>query len=91
VWLGLLAYCFKVIFHFSHRLWHKIGRFVLLLVPLLRLLSSPDLCRNTMKYRNTHKRRDAAEIRLHFINNKRLKNAYRQNGNKLARALVAYL
>jgi hypothetical protein len=30
----------------------------------------PDLCRNTMKYRNTHKHRDAAEIRLHFINNK---------------------
>jgi hypothetical protein len=29
-----------------------------------------DLCRNTMKYRNTHKHRDAAEIRLHFINNK---------------------
>ena len=51
----------------------------------------PDLCRNTMKYRNTHKRRDAAEIRLHFINNKWLKYAYRQNVNKLARALVAYL
>jgi hypothetical protein len=32
--------------------------------------ADPDLCRNTMKYRNTHKRRDAAEIRLHFINNK---------------------
>jgi hypothetical protein len=32
--------------------------------------TDPDLCRNTMKYRNTHKRRDAAEIRLHFINNK---------------------
>jgi hypothetical protein len=30
----------------------------------------PDLCRNTMKYRNTHKRRDAAEIRLYFIDNK---------------------
>jgi hypothetical protein len=30
----------------------------------------PDLCRNTMKYRNTHKCRDATEIRLHFINNK---------------------
>jgi hypothetical protein len=30
----------------------------------------PDLCRNTMKYRNTHKHRDAAEIRLYFINNK---------------------
>jgi hypothetical protein len=30
----------------------------------------PDLCRNTMKYRNTHKRRDAAEVKLHFINNK---------------------
>ena len=30
----------------------------------------PDLCRNTMKYRNTHKHKDAAEIRLHLINNK---------------------
>jgi hypothetical protein len=30
----------------------------------------PDLCRNTMKYRNTHKCRDAAEVKLHFINNK---------------------
>jgi hypothetical protein len=29
-----------------------------------------DLCRNTMKYINTHKHRDAVEIRLHFINNK---------------------
>jgi hypothetical protein len=26
--------------------------------------------RNTMKYKNTHKRIYAAEIRLHFINNK---------------------
>jgi hypothetical protein len=34
-----------------------------------------------MKYINTHKRRDAVEIRLHFINNKLLKNAYRQNGS----------
>jgi hypothetical protein len=33
-------------------------------------ICDPDLCRNTMKYINTHKRRDAAEIRLHFINNK---------------------
>jgi hypothetical protein len=63
-----------------------------------RLVSEPeltildlDLCRNTMKYMNTHKRRDAAEIRLHFINKKSLKYAYRQNGNKLAMALVAYL
>jgi hypothetical protein len=30
----------------------------------------PDLCRNTMKYGNTHKCRDAVEIRLHFINKK---------------------
>ena len=37
---------------------------------LCRKESDPDLCRNTMKYKNTHKRRDAAEIRLHFINNK---------------------
>jgi hypothetical protein len=35
-----------------------------------RWKGDPDLCRNTMKYRNTHKRRDAAEIRLHFIDNK---------------------
>jgi hypothetical protein len=33
-------------------------------------VTDPDLCRNTMKCRNTHKRRDAVEIRLHFINNK---------------------
>jgi hypothetical protein len=39
-------------------------------VALTDWVSDPDLCRNTMKYRNTHKRRDAAEIRLHFINNK---------------------
>jgi hypothetical protein len=30
----------------------------------------PDLCRNTMKYKNTHEHRDATKIRLHFINNK---------------------
>ena len=30
----------------------------------------PDLCRNTMKYINTHKHRDAVEIILHFINKK---------------------
>jgi hypothetical protein len=36
----------------------------------LVVVLDPDLCRNTMKYRNTHKCRDAAEIRLHFINNK---------------------
>jgi hypothetical protein len=32
--------------------------------------NDPDLCRNTMKYRNTHKRRYAVEVELHFINNK---------------------
>ena len=30
------------------------------------------------------------EKRLHFINNKSLKYAYRQNGNKLARSLVRH-
>jgi hypothetical protein len=29
-----------------------------------------DLCKNIMKYINTHKRRDAAKVKLHFINNK---------------------
>jgi hypothetical protein len=29
-----------------------------------------DLSKNTMKYINTHKRRDATELRLHFMNNK---------------------
>jgi hypothetical protein len=45
----------------------------------------------TKKYRYKHKHRDAAEIKLHFINIKELKYAYIQNGNKLARAMVAYL
>ena len=31
------------------------------------------------------------EIKIHFIHIKELNFAYRQNGNKLARATVAYL
>ena len=31
------------------------------------------------------------ELTLHFINIKQLKFVYKENGNKLARALVAYL
>ena len=50
-----------------------------------------DLCKNAIKYRNRHKHKDAVEIILHFINIKKLKYVYRQNGNKLARAMVAYL
>jgi hypothetical protein len=50
-----------------------------------------NLCRNATEYTNNHKYKDAAEITLHFINIKELKFVYRQNGNKLARALVAYL
>ena len=38
-----------------------------------------------------HKYKDAVKITLHFINIKELKFVYRQNGNKLARVLVAYL
>ena len=50
-----------------------------------------DLCKNTTEYTYNHKYKDAMEITLHFINIKELKFAYRQNGNKLARVLVAYL
>ena len=46
---------------------------------------------NTREYTYNHKYKDAAEITLHFINIKELKFSYRRNGNKLARALVAYL
>ena len=59
----------------------------------LKMWSSydPDLCRNATEYIYNHKYKDAVEITLHFINIKELKFSYRQNGNKLARALVAYL
>ena len=57
----------------------------------LSIFTDPDLCRNTTEYINNHKYKDAAEITLHFINIEELRFAYRQNGNKLARALVAYL
>jgi hypothetical protein len=50
-----------------------------------------NLCNNIKKYTNNDKYRDAVEITLHFINIKALKFVYRQNGNKLARVLVAYL
>ena len=53
--------------------------------------SDPDLCRNVTEYTNNHKNKYAMEITLHFINIKELKLVYRQNGNKLARVLVAYL
>jgi len=53
--------------------------------------TDPDLCKNAIKYINRHKHRDAVERRLHFITIKELKYFYRHNGNKLARALVAYL
>ena len=46
---------------------------------------------NATEYTYNHKYKDATEITLYFINIKVLKFAYRQNGNKLARALVAYL
>jgi hypothetical protein len=55
------------------------------------LSSDPNLCRNATKYTNNHEYKDASEITLHFINIKEPKFVYRQNGNKLARALVAYL
>ena len=50
-----------------------------------------DLCRNINKYTYNHKYKYASEITLYFINIKELKFSDRQNGNKLARALVAYL
>lgn len=51
----------------------------------------PDLNRNAKNYRYNHKYKDAVEITLHFINIKELKYAYKQNGIKLARVMVAYL
>ena len=49
-----------------------------------------DLSRNTIKYKNKHKYRDAAEIILHFINVKYWNILTNRNGNKLARVMVAY-
>jgi len=50
-----------------------------------------NLNRKATNYRYNHKYRDVAKIVLHFINRKILNYAYKQNGNKLARAMVAYL
>jgi hypothetical protein len=54
-------------------------------------LDDLNLCRNATEYTNNHEYKDASEITLHFINIKELKFVYRQNRNKPARALVAYL
>ena len=48
-----------------------------------------NLNKNTKKYRYNQKYKIAIEITLHFINIKELKFSYKQNGNKLARVLVA--
>ena len=55
--------------------------------------SDPNLNMNITTYRYNHKHRDATEKnkKLHFINRKILNYAYKQNGNKIARAMVAYL
>ena len=55
------------------------------------VLGDPDLCRNATKYRNNHKHRNIVEIRLHFINIKSQKYAYKHIRNKIARVLVANL
>jgi hypothetical protein len=47
--------------------------------------------RNETEYTINHEYKNAMEITLHFINIKELKFVYRQNINKQARALVAYL
>ena len=54
-------------------------------------ISDPDLSRNATNYRDNHIHKDAAEIILHFINGKYWHMLTNRNGNKLARAMVAYL
>lgn len=54
-------------------------------------LDDPYLCNIKMKYRFKHKHKATMEIELQFIDNKTLKIVYIQNGNKLAKAMVAYL
>ena len=51
----------------------------------------PDLKRNTKNYRDNHKDRYAMEIILHFNNLKYSNMLTNKNGNKPARAMVAYL
>ena len=54
-------------------------------------LGDPYLCRNATEYRNNHKHRNKTEIRLHFIDIKSQKYAYKHDGNKIARVLVENL
>ena len=58
---------------------------------ILEFLSDSDLNRNATKYRDNHIHKDAAEIILHFINGKYRNMLTTINGNKPARAMVAYL
>jgi len=44
-----------------------------------------------MKYIYKQKHRDITKIDLQFISNEVLKIVYMKNGNKLTRAMVAYL
>ena len=44
-----------------------------------------------MKEKYKQKHNDTTKTRLQLFNNKVRKNVYMQNGNKLARAMVAYL
>ena len=57
----------------------------------LRAKVDPYLNRNATNYRNNHKHRDVVEIILHFINVKYRNMLTNINGNKPARAMIAYL
>jgi len=52
---------------------------------------NPDLWKNVIEDIYKHEHKDVEEIKLHFVNIKKLKYAYIQNGNKLAQVMVAYL
>jgi len=64
---------------------------IILIKYLIYSLYDPDLNRNATNYIDNHKYRDATEIILHFINVKYQNILTNRNGNKLARAMVAYL
>ena len=51
----------------------------------------PNLNKNEKNYRYNHKYINATKITRHFINIRILKYAYKQNGNKLAFTMVAYI
>ena len=88
-WVVTLPFTNKVFKSFS--IWLRYSLMLSYVYYVLDSILDPDLNRNTIKHRDNHKHRYAAEIILYFINAEYWNMLTNSNENNPTRAMVAYL